>query len=186
MAYLEDGRCVFGGLSSELAICEDVRKLWKGRRRSEGTSGKKDCCRNVLGPPSSGWQGAERLQNVPGPPSSGQAGSRRAAERARAAILRAGRRRAAERARAAILRAGREQRGCIMCWGHHPLGGQGAEKPQNVPGPPFFGWAGNRTAAERAGAAILRAGREQRGRRTCQDRHSSGGQGADVWREGGM
>ena len=170
----------------------------KGRRMCQGRH-------------SSGGQGAEKPQTVPGPPSSGQAGNRKAAERAGTAILRAGReqksrrpcqghhssggqgaerpqtvpgppssgwagsRKAAGRVRAAILRAGRDQKGRRTCQGHHPLGGQGAERPQTVPGPPFFGWAGNRTAAECARTAILRAGRERKSRRTCRDRHSLGG-----------
>ena len=251
-AFFEDERCVFGGLSSEtthfedercvsyglsleLAICEDVRNLWKGRRRSEGASGKKDCCRNVSGPPffgragsrtaaeragatipragraqkgcrtcqgrhSSGVQGTERPQNVSGLPYFGWAGIRKAAERARAAILRACReqnsRRMCRDYEMAFYKDGRteffgksggRERGrkdargndAGMCQGRHSLGGQGAEGLQNVPGPPFFGRAGSRTAAECAGTTIFWAGREQKSRRTCQGRHSSGVQGTE-------
>ena len=149
---------------------------------------------------SSGVQGAERLQNVSGLPYFGWAGIRKAAERARAAILRACReqnsRRMCRDYEMAFYKDGRteffgksggRERGrkdargndAGMCQGRHSLGGQGAERLQNVPGPPFFGRAGRRRATECAGANILWVGREQKSRRPCQGRHTSGGQGAE-------
>ena len=53
---------------------------------------------------------------------------------------------------------------------------QGTECPQNVSGPPSFWRPGHRTTAERAKAAIPRAGREHNAHRTCQGRHPPGGQ----------
>ena len=218
--------------SRRAAECARSAILRAGREQK----GRRMC--QVRHPP--GVQGTEKLHNVPGPPLFVRARNITAEECAGTtkwlSIKTAGRNflesPAAERggekmqegmmpecARAAILRAGRAQKGCRTCQDYHTSGGQGAEKPQNVPGPPsfgreqkscrpcqgrhssggqgterpqnvsgppFFGRAGSRRAAECAGANILWVGREQRDRRMCRDRHSLGGQGADVWREGGM
>ena len=48
------------------------------------------------------------------------------------------------------LRACREQKGGKTCQGHHPPGGRGAERRQNVPGAPSFWRAGNGMAGQRS------------------------------------